>query len=285
MQRLSTDALNLDGQGELYKQLYLSLRQQILSARWSTGALLPSERQLAADLNLSRSTVQQALQQLVAEGYLQPQQGRGYQIVNTLPDNFFAADTKSLHSSNWQAQDYGLTAKTMSHSGRLQPGLTQVQQFPFQLWQKLQQRHSNRVALCGMADPLGYLPLRHALVQYLRQSRQLVCDENAILITAGAQQALFIAAKLVACSGQQVLMESPGYPRLKHALQLAELNLGFIPAAGTNGLNPDLLPPNSDVKALFLTPSHQYPCGGIMPLTERLVFQLGASNTMLANRR
>ncbi|WP_290612030.1 PLP-dependent aminotransferase family protein [Arsukibacterium sp. UBA3155] len=270
--RLNTDALTLSGKGELQQQLYLSLRQQLLSKPWPADALLPSERQLAADLKLSRSTVQQALQQLVAEGYIEPQQGRGYAIVTALPDSFFAAEySRVAATAALPSQHYGLTAKAPSPAGRLQPGVSALQQFPFRLWQQLQQRHADRAVLCGMAgDPLGYAPLRQALALYLRQSRQLVCDENAILITTGAQQALFIAAKLVASSGQHVFIESPGYPRLKQALQLAELQISYAPASGASGLNPALLPRNSHAKALFLTPSHQYPCGGIMPLSQRL---------------
>ncbi|KKO46002.1 transcriptional regulator [Arsukibacterium ikkense] len=271
MPRLTTDPLSLSGSGELQQQLYLSIRQQLLSGRCPGGALLPSERQLAADLGLSRSTVQQALQQLVAEGYIEPQQGRGYQIVHALPDGFFAASHKpACTSSSLPSQHYGLTAKAPSYSGRLQPGVANVQQFPFRLWQKLLQRHANRPVLCTMADPQGYLPLRQALVHYLRQSRQLICDESTVLITAGAQQALFVAAKLVARGGQQVLMESPGYPRLQQALQLAELDIAYLPAAGPAGIDPTALPLQSKAKALFLTPSHQYPCGGIMPLSQRL---------------
>lgn len=271
MLRLNTDAVSLSGNDELYQQLYLSVRQLLLTGRWPAGALLPSERQLATDLALSRSTVQQSLQQLVAEGYLLPQQGRGYRIVTALPDVFFAAShNPAMASTSLPVHDYGLSAKAPGYTGCLQPGVANVQQFPFRLWQQLQQRHINRKVLCGMADPLGYPPLRQALVRYLRQSRQLVCDENTILITAGAQQALFIAAKLVARSGQQVLMESPGYPRLQQALQLAELDIGYLPAVGTAGIEPAELPVNSKANALFLTPSHQYPCGGIMPLSQRI---------------
>jgi GntR family transcriptional regulator/MocR family aminotransferase len=270
--RLNTDTLALSGKGDLHQQLYLSLRQQLLSKQWPDGALLPSERQLAADLQLSRSTVQQALQQLVAEGYIEPQQGRGYVIFAALPDRFFTADRLSATTAAaLPSQHYGLMAKIPAPAGWLQPGVSALQQFPFRLWQQLQQRHANRAVLCGMAaDTLGYQPLRQALAVYLRQSRQLICDANSILITAGAQQALFIAARLVASSGQKVLIESPGYPRLKQALQLAELRIDYVPSAGAGGLNPASLPINSETKALFLTPSHQYPCGGIMPLSQRL---------------
>ncbi|MEE2000116.1 PLP-dependent aminotransferase family protein [Alkalimonas sp. MEB108] len=269
--RLCSDALCLSGEGELQQQLYLCLRQQLLSGRWPAGALLPSERQLASDLALSRTTVQQALQQLVAEGYVEAQHGRGYQIVDALPDRYFTPEpVHALTGTALPVQPYGLKPKGLDFSGRLQPGQADVHQFPFRVWQQLLQRHGNRPALCGMADPLGDQPLRQALAQYLRQSRQLVCDEDTILITAGAQQALFIAAKLAARSNEQVLMESPGYPRLKQALQLAELKIHPIPANTATGLDPAGLPTAGTARALFLTPSHQYPCGGIMPLAKRL---------------
>ncbi len=82
--------------------------------------------------------------------------------------------------------DYGVTAKTGPATGFLQPGVPDLSAFPFAVWQKLTQRHSGRAALAGMADAMGYLPLRLALKDYLRQSRQVVCDENCILITPGA---------------------------------------------------------------------------------------------------
>ncbi|MBZ9611617.1 PLP-dependent aminotransferase family protein [Rheinheimera maricola] len=96
------------------------------------------------------------------------------------------------------------------------------------------------------------------------------CDEHNILITAGAQQALFVAAKLVARANDTVLMETPGYPRLKQALQLCQLAIQHLDASSANGLDTNGLPAITKAKALFLTPGHQYPLGGIMPLANRL---------------
>ena len=223
--RLLSDQLQLSGTGTLQLQLYQALQQQMRSGNWPSGAYLPSSRQLAMDLSLSRNTVNQALQQLVAEGYLLAQPGRGYQVA-ALPEHYFnSAGGTGAAAVPLPSQNYGLPDKTGPANGLLQPGVSALTQFPYAIWQRLLQRHCQRPQLSGFADPLGYLPLRQALAGYLRQSRQVVCDEHSILITAGAQQALFIAAKLVAKAGQQVLMESPGYPRLKHALQLCELDV------------------------------------------------------------
>lgn len=268
--RLLTDNLQLSGQGSLQQQLYQLLQQQLLHGRWPGGALLPSSRQLASDLALSRNTVNQVLQQLVAEGYIQGQPGRGYQVC-PLPEQYFQPQPAStVPVKPLPLQHYDLAQKQGPVNGLLQPGVSALQQFPYAQWQRLQQRHSSRAALSGFADPLGYLPLRQALVQYLRQSRQVSCDEHNILITAGAQQALFVAAKLVARANDTVLMETPGYPRLKQALQLCQLAIQHLDASSANGLDTNGLPAITKAKALFLTPGHQYPLGGIMPLANRL---------------
>ena len=268
--RLLTDNLQLSGQGSLQQQLYQLLQQQLLGGNWPGGALLPSSRQLASDLALSRNTVNQVLQQLVAEGYIAGQPGRGYQVCR-LPEHYFQPQPASaIAVKPLPLQYYGLPQKQGPVNGVLQPGVSALQQFPYAQWQRLQQRHSSRTALSGFAEPLGYLPLRQALVQYLRQSRQVSCDEHNILITAGAQQALFIATKLVARANDTVLMETPGYPRLKQALQLCELQVQHLDASTSYGLDIDARPLNTTAKALFLTPGHQYPLGGIMPLAHRL---------------
>lgn len=268
--RLVTDGLQLSGTGSLRQQLYLLLQQQLLTAVWPGGALLPSSRMLASDLKLSRNTVNQVLQQLVAEGYIEGLPGKGYRVA-ALPEQYFQpAAASASRLPELATQQYGLANKTGAVNGLLQPGVSALQQFPYAIWQRMLQRHCQRAALGGFADPQGYLPLRQALVQYLRQARQVVCDEQSILITAGAQQALFIAAKLVARCGEQVLMESPGYPRLKQALQLCELQVQYLDAGGADGLDIKALPDNTAAKALFLTPGHQYPLGGIMPLPQRM---------------
>ena len=271
--RIELGSFFLSGQGTLQQQLYKALREKLLTAQWPTDALLPSSRQLAKDLNLSRNTINQVLQQLVAEGYLVGQQGRGYQVRTTAPDQFFQARNEAscvAIQADMTLFDYGITAKSGPASGLLQPGVPDLSAFPFVLWQKLTQRHSGRAALAGMADAMGYLPLRLALKDYLRQSRQVVCDEDCILITPGAQAALFIAAKLVSKAGDKVAMESPGYPRLRQALQLSEADIHYIDASSDTGLAISDLSHLNGCKALFVTPAHQYPMGGIMPLTERL---------------
>ena len=253
--------------------MYQALREKLLTAQWPLDALLPSSRQLAADLRVSRNTINQVLQQLVAEGYLLGLPGRGYQVVSVAPDHFFQASAEpslALEQTQMTLFDYGITAKTGPASGLLQTGVPDLSAFPFPLWQKLTQRHSGRAALAGMADALGYRPLRLALKDYLRQSRQVVCDEDCILITPGAQAALFIATKLSSKAGDKVAMESPGYPRLRQALQLSEAQIHYIDASSDHGLATSDLTQLNGCKALFVTPAHQYPMGGIMPLSDRL---------------
>lgn len=280
--RIEPDSIRLSGEGSLQLQLYQALRQPLLSGLWPSGALLPSSRVLASELQLSRNTVNAALAQLVAEGYLQGQPGRGYCIITQLPDAYFqASHVANSHGlpanantiSNTKPHSSAemlLQAATPFKTGLLEPGVPDLSAFPYRIWQRLLQRHATRPLLGVGGDVLGYLPLRQALCLYLQQSRQVHCTEQQILITAGAQQGLYVAAMLVAARGDKVLMESPGYGRLRQALQLQDLAIGYLDAAGPEGVAAEDLAAQQDCKALFLTPGHQYPMGGIMPLSQRL---------------
>ena len=280
--RIEPDSIRLSGEGSLQLQLYQALRQPLLSGLWPSGALLPSSRVLASELQLSRNTVNAALAQLVAEGYLQGQPGRGYCIITQLPDAYFqASHVANSHGLPANANTISntkphtsaemlLQAATPFKTGLLEPGVPDLSAFPYRIWQRLLQRHATRPLLGVGGDVLGYLPLRQALCLYLQQSRQVHCTEQQILITAGAQQGLYVAAMLVAARGDKVLMESPGYGRLRQALQLQDLAIGYLDAAGPEGVAAEDLAAQQDCKALFLTPGHQYPMGGIMPLSQRL---------------
>ena len=283
--KIEPDSITLSGEGSLQRQLYQALRQPLLSGLWPSGALLPSSRVLASELQLSRNTVNAALAQLVAEGYLQAQPGRGYCIITQLPDQYFQAqaipDSHQFQDSQRiqakRIQDHlklppaaNKQAVSPHKTGLLEPGVPDLAAFPYRIWQRLLQRHADRPALGVGHDVLGYLPLRQALSLYLQQSRQVHCNEQQILITAGAQQGLYVAALLAAARGDKVLMESPGYARLRQALQLQELNIDYVDASGPEGVAVESLAGHQDCKALFLTPGHQYPMGGIMPLAQRL---------------
>jgi GntR family transcriptional regulator/MocR family aminotransferase len=281
--KIEPDSIILSGEGSLQRQLYQALRQPLLSGLWPSGALLPSSRVLASELGLSRNTVNAALAQLVAEGYLQGQPGRGYCIITQLPDHYFQAHGFQAHafqdshrfstSNNKQTvanTSIPIQPATPHKTGLLEPGVPDLAAFPYRIWQRLLQRHADRPKLGVGSDVLGYLPLRQALSLYLQQSRQVQCNEQQILITAGAQQGLYVAAMLVAARGDQVLMESPGYGRLRQALQLQDLQIEYLDASGPEGISAEALTNHHDCKALFLTPGHQYPMGGIMPLPQRL---------------
>lgn len=290
--KIAPDSITLNGEGSLQRQLYQALRQPLLSGLWPSGALLPSSRVLACELGLSRNTVNAALAQLVAEGYLQGQPGRGYCIITQLPDQYFqaaVAQNSGLKSDGFQdshkfsipkSKQTAAATSTSPHphpdpatphkTGLLEPGIPDLKAFPYRIWQRLLQRHADRPMLGVGGDVLGYLPLRQALCLYLQQSRQVHCNDQQILITAGAQQGLYVAAMLVAARDDKVLMESPGYGRLRQALQLQDLHIDYLNASGIEGVTAEELANHQGCKALFLTPGHQYPMGGIMPLPQRL---------------
>ncbi|MDJ0981546.1 MAG: GntR family transcriptional regulator, partial [Kiloniellales bacterium] len=202
-------ALGLDARAPLplQRQLYDQLREAVLAGRLAPGTRLPASRGLARELGCSRNTVLGAIEQLVAEGYLEGRVGSGTYVSGVLPEDLLAAKARGAGKPRPPAQSRGLSARGLALAGVLQPrpprhkafvaGLPDLDAFPFDLWGRALARtwrHPPR-ALLSHGDPAGYLPLRRAIVAYLKAVRAVDCAPEQVVITSGAQQALDLAAR------------------------------------------------------------------------------------------
>ncbi|WP_444896229.1 MocR-like pyridoxine biosynthesis transcription factor PdxR [Microbulbifer sp. SSSA005] len=273
--------LTLESGQPLQEQLYRQLVDWICNGRLAAGTKLPSSRRLAESLSISRNTVTLVLDQLKAEGFLTSHPGKGIFVSPELP-----AYTNKTHRQGWQAQrnrylpslsHYGDFAQTLSwdknsedQSLPFTPGLPDLSAFPFTIWNKLYRRHQSRLALTGYGQSQGYLPLRMALTEYLRNSRGVRCNAEQIIITNGAQEALNLCALVAINQGDKVYIENPGYRRARVAFQSVGAKL--VPAnLKDKYLDVDkLVNSTTEAKLLFTTPTHQYPMGGVMPAGERI---------------
>lgn len=262
----------------LQQRLYLGIKQRILDGRLGSGARLPSSRALATDLGVSRNTVTAALEQLKSEGYLVGKPGAGHFVSDALPDDYLQA--QSTEGSGFKAhQDMPQSniaqilsdseAPRIYHNASFEAGVPDLSAFPMRIWSTICSRHSQRTALLGYDSLQGYLPLREALANYLRASRGLDCTPERIIITTGAQQAANIAIELTMNPGDEVYLEDPGYIGMRSAFIKHGCRITGLPVA-ENGLPSEHLPQEPKGKLLCVTPTHQYPLGGIMPLAERL---------------
>ncbi|MBN2692402.1 MAG: PLP-dependent aminotransferase family protein [Burkholderiaceae bacterium] len=268
----------------LNRRLYQTLRGTILAGRLTAGTQLPSTRDLARDLDLSRNTVMSAVSQLAAEGYLTAQQGSGTYVSDTLPDQRPLSPTASAKLR--QAKPVDANPRELSQRGALlthssgsaqfevqpfAPGAIEFAEFPIQLWQKLQAKYWRSLDrdLLDYGQEGGYMPLRVAIAQYLSLSRSVRVTPEQVLITSGTQQSLDLAARLLTDHGDEAWVENPCYWGARRALQAAGLKLKPIDV-DVEGIAPSATDwQQGRPRLIYVTPSHQYPLGHVMSLQRR----------------
>lgn len=267
----------IDRQLPLQKQIYQQFVEWICTGRLAPGKRVISSRNLADQLSVSRNTITAVIEQLKAEGFLTSTVGKGVFVSECLPSH-----TTTLDSGDWLkamplpklsrfAQALNIAnARCEPNPYLFQLGVPDVSAFPYALWLSIYRRHYDRAVLSGYQGYQGYGPLREALAQYLNVSRGLRCDANQIIITNGAQEALFICARLALDAGDIALVENPGYKGARHAFLSQGIKLRAVPLRH-NVMDVDrLIKQGRKGSILYTTPTHQYPMGGIMPAADRL---------------
>jgi GntR family transcriptional regulator/MocR family aminotransferase len=294
--------VNLDPQAArpLHQQLYQELRRSILSGRLSAGQRLPSTRALAKSLGLSRATVTQSYEQLTSEGYLQPVIGSGTSVSTQLPDELLQAPPVSSARQSRQVQSTQLRPHPpvrLSNYGTNLANFVQepespehlinfrycrpaVDHFPIEEWRRLLLRHcrAGEHELLDYAEGgKGYAPLRETLARYLARARAVSCTPEQIIIVNGSQQALQLCAQVLIDRGDVVALEEPGYLGARQAFLTHGARLHPVPVDEA-GLRLAELPEEA-AKLLYVTPSHQFPTGGVLSLPRRLELLAWAEKT------
>lgn len=255
----------------LHRQLYVQLREAILDGRLETGSRLPSSRALAASLGIARNTALAAVEQLVAEGYVTARRASGVYVSATLPDSTIEASPSVATKANAVEKPapptrYGALHPAFIHS------LPDVAAFPADAWGRLVARTWRRpdAALLTARDPLGHRPLREAIARYLRAVRAVDAGPDQVIVTAGAQQGLDLAARVLARPGQGVWVEDPGYAGTRAAFAAAGGRVVAV-AVDDEGLSVAAgRAAAPDAALAVVTPSHQFPLGVTMSLARRL---------------
>ncbi|HKD77739.1 MAG TPA: PLP-dependent aminotransferase family protein, partial [Ktedonobacterales bacterium] len=272
----------------LYRQIYDGLRQAILSGQLVAGTRLPATRALAAELHVARNTVLIAFAQLFAEGYVEGYVGSGTYVAHTLPDDLLLARRKPARSA--VASSPTGSDRALSQRGKLlaetrvmpprffrtprafHPGLPALDAFPYDLWARLATRRwrSHDSSLMSYGDAVGYRPLREAIAAYVGAARAVRCTPEQVIIVAGSQQGLNLAACLLLDPGDAVWMEDPGYRGAYGALAGAGARLVPVPI-DAEGLDVTAGAARcADVRMIYVSPSRQFPLGVTMSLARRL---------------
>ena len=265
--------------GTLQARIQQMVAQGILSGRFRRGERLPSSRMMAQHLGVSRITVTLAYTELVADDYLIARGRSGYYVSGNAPEPpAFTATRAQTGTVDW--------SRTIGQ--RFTPGLSLDKpsdwaeyRYPFIYGQADKTLFdSANWRLCalralGMRD-FGALTADYfdgddpQLVEFIsRQTlprRGIVANPDEILITMGAQNALWLSAQVLLNSRRRAAIEDPCYPALRNILTQSRCHLSVVPV-DQDGLPPDDLPPDIDV--VFTTPSHQCPTATTMPLDRR----------------
>lgn len=281
MLRLRADSpgLMLDAKSKLplHRQLYERYRALILSGQLRAQSQLPSSRELAQSLGVSRNTVLNALDQLVAEGYLQGKVGAGT-FVSELPPELLSRRMEppilqGKPELSWEAQrDLGyFNVPTPAKILPFWTGVPALDKFPYATWARLMARQCREVEPANLhySDPAGDIRLRTLIAQYLREFRALRCEADQVVVVSGSQQSLYLIARVLLNRGDCVAIEEPSYPGARRALTAGGARLLPVPV-DHQGICLGGAHLGNQVKAVYVTPSHQCPLGVTMSLQRRL---------------
>jgi GntR family transcriptional regulator/MocR family aminotransferase len=264
----------------LFRQLYLQLRSAILSRRLRPGTKLPSTRELASQLRVSRSAAVAAYEQLLAEGYTSGRHGSGTYISPDLPEAIDGNPPRrkkpaaAITSNAAQMQPLGdfVDVTVQSDERPFNLGRTLVDARTVELWRKLSARTFRSLAPShfGYSDPRGTTEFRKTICDYLQAARAVRCDPEQIVVTTGTQHAIDIVIRALPGLDKEVWVEDPGYPLTRQALLAAGAAVRPIPVDGQGidiGTGIKTAP---NARAVFVTPSHQFPTGVVLSMARRL---------------
>lgn len=259
-----TVLLKRDSGEPLYSQLYQYIKKEILSGKLSAQTRLPSIRALSEHLQISRNTVDLAYQQLLSEGYVQSRQRSGLYVIDLELESLPSSHSISKKWSENRIQD----SSAIRYDFRY--GDVDAEHFPLATWRKLtnQSIHQDQLNIFSYGDPLGEPGLRLEISKYLHGSRGVNCSPDQIMIGAGVQYLLGVLSGLVGAAANDIAMEDPGYDGVRTMFQHNGLSIHSIPLE-IDGLNIQKLY-ESKSRIVYITPSHQFPYGMVMPLSKRM---------------
>src|SRR5581483_2829305 len=284
----------------LHQQLYRQIRDELRSGSFSDGASrLPSSRALAADLGISRLTVNLAFSKLHAEGYLRSKAKSGTFVAYPLPDTFLSVDKFARHTGGRTrrgkpeadlatgslvriservkaipdqrvGKQFDLGATGAGAGVLLVPSIPAVDEFPIGVWERLRAQvlAKKGAHLLRYASNRGDSDLRNALAAYLCDFRAARCHADQIVIVGGMQQAMLITATALLNPGEPAWIEDPCYQQTRRVLTLAGAKIVPRPL-DDQGIVITQRRKEPLPKLIFVTPSHQFPLGVTMSFQRR----------------
>ncbi len=272
--------VSLSGRQDLSGEIYRQLRRAILEGRLRAGDLLPPSREMARNLEVSRSTVGVAYDRLWGEGLVTSRMGSGTFVSDLGLDATYGNDLGSgdvLRAlpkwDGWEAPT--VFARPAEYDFRT--GVPDASLFPFAPWRRLVAAQFEPAAVGGgvYGHPAGDRRLREAIARHIVVSRGVQATADDIVITAGTQQAVDVIARAMLRPGDCVALEDPGYPPPRLLLESSGARVQGVPV-DDQGIVVDAIP--DDARLVYATPSHEWPLGVLLSLPRRLALLDWASS-------
>lgn len=255
-----TISLKTDSKTPLYEQIYSYIKANIQNGKIAYGDKLPSTRALSKHLEVSRSTVELAYEQLLSEGFIESEPYRG----------FFVAQIDELyHFKHVKAKEEKKEAVRKKYRYDFTPNGVDLNSFPYNVWRKLSKDilMDDKTELFRSGDSQGEYGFRNAVCHYLYQARGVNCTPDQIIIGAGSDYVVMLLSMILGPK-HKIAFEDPTY---KQAYRLANsLSYETIPVSmDKSGMKVSELS-ETDADIAYVTPSHQYPTGIVMPIKRRM---------------
>jgi GntR family transcriptional regulator/MocR family aminotransferase len=249
----------------LYVQIYEYIKNEILLNRLAPGTKLPSIRALSSYLVLSKNTINTAYQQLLSEGYIKSNGTAGL-FVEDINNSFLMADSE-LSNKNYTSSTSKISKKIQYDFSN---GQIDLDNFPYNSFKSILTQCINisNKEILSYGDHQGDYSLLNKISQYLHQSRGLICSPEQIILGSGTQQSLSLLSLILKKYYSSIAFEDPGYIGARAVFEHHNFKIEPIPLED-DGISIKSLY-ESNTRVVYVTPSHQFPAGMVMPISKRL---------------
>ena len=251
----------------LYQQIEEYLKQEIQEGRLVAGMRLPSSRALSANLLVSRSTIETAYDQLVAEGYIEPVAYKGYYVCEI--EGMYFQKAEYTKQNNPEKTEIKQRRKLQKYRYDFALNGIAPESFPTHTWKQLAKQvlNDSTEEIFAQGNPYGEDSFREAIAEYLYHARGVKCEKSQILVGAGNDYLLMVLATLFECN-KKVAMENPTYLSAWYDLKHTGCSMCTVKSDEMGICIEELEKTGADV--VYVMPSHQFPMGTVMPLKRRM---------------
>lgn len=265
----------------LHARIQRAIRQLILDGALGPGKPLPASRALAKSLGVSRDTIEAAYIQLHAEGFIDRRVGSGSfvaEMTEFTPGRRLSRRDALLRN---QVPNLSKRGAAMFRSGgvreQLSPrpfahGVPETRSFPLQLWERIERQVLKETGTQALlhGDPQGTEPLRRAIADYVNLERGARATADRVLVLTSSQQAMTLCANMLLDPGDRIFIEDPAYYGARKTFDAAGLECVPIRVDRQGIVVERIMDDPRKARAVFLTPSHQFPTGATLALDRRL---------------